>query len=172
LAALDGVSTATSATTRPMRAGERDGVEYHFLDRATFERRLAHGDFLEHAEYAGNLYGTPLDEVERRLGRGESVILEIELQGARAVRASLPDALAVFIAPPSLDELERRLEGRGTEGERAIHARLEVAERELAARGEFDYLVINDNVERASAELVEVILEETTARPTEEATGG
>jgi guanylate kinase len=172
LTTLEGVSTATSATTRARRAGERDGVEYHFLERAAFEQRIAAGEFLEHAEYAGNLYGTLRSEVEGRVGRGESVILEIELQGARSIRETLPDALAIFIAPPSLDELARRLEGRGTEAEADIAARLQVAEQELAARQEFEYLVINDNVERASEELIELIRRTTTARVREETTGG
>jgi guanylate kinase len=155
-----------------MREGEREAVDYHFLDRDTFERRVDAGEFLEHAEYAGNLYGTLRSEVEGRIARGESVILEIELQGARAVRKSLPDALAIFISPPSLEELERRLAGRGTEVESDILARLQVAEQELAAREEFEYLVINDNVERASEELIELVLGETTARLREEATDG
>jgi guanylate kinase len=147
-------------------------VQYHFLDRPTLEQRVEAGEFLEHAEYAGNLYGTLRSEVEERLERGESVILEIELQGARAVRESLPDAMAVFIAPPSFDELTRRLTGRGTEAESDIAARLEVAERELAAREEFEYSVINDNVDKASEQLIDLIRRETTAQLREEATDG
>ena len=171
LARLDGISTAVSATTRARRDGERDGIDYHFLSRERFESRVAAGDFLEHAEYAGNLYGTLWSEVDSRVARGESVILEIELQGARAVRARRPDALAVFIAPPSFDELARRLENRGTEQPGVISARLEVARRELAARGEFDHEIVNDDAERAGRELIAVVLAGTSARERKRATG-
>jgi len=155
-----------------MREGEREAVEYHFLDRDSFERRVDAEEFLEHTEYAGNLYGTLRSEVEGRIASGESVILEIELQGARSVRKSLPDALAIFISPPSFAELERRLAGRGTEAASDVLARLRVAERELAAREEFEYVIINDNVDRASEELIELVLRETTARLREEAADG
>jgi len=160
---LDRVSVATSATTRAMRAGETDGVEYRFLTREDFAAGIDRGGFLEHAEYAGNLYGTLRSEVARRLSDGDSVILEIELNGARMVRASAPDALAVFIAPPSFEELESRLRGRGTDAAEDIDRRLSVARTELAAREEFDVVIVNDDVERATKTLVQVMEDRTSA---------
>ena len=137
-----------SATTRPPRSGERDGREYHFLSPEEFERRVQAGEFLEHAEYAGNRYGTLRSEVE-----GSPVVLEIELQGARQVREALPGALQVFIAPPSFEDLRERLLGRGTDSAEGIRARLATAEEELRAQGEFPHVVVNDDVARAAAEL-------------------
>jgi guanylate kinase len=151
------VWVSVSATTRPMRPGETDGVEYYFVDRAEFERMAAAGELLEHAEYAGNRYGTPRAPVEEHLAAGQPALLEIELQGARQVRASFPDAFLVFLAPPSWDELERRLTGRGTEETGVVAARLERARVELAADSEFDRVVVNDDVGRAAAELVALI---------------
>jgi guanylate kinase len=139
---------AVSATTRPPRSGERDGREYHFLTPEEFERRVQAGEFLEHAEYAGNRYGTLRSEVE-----GGPVVLEIELQGARQVREALPGAVQVFIAPPSFEHLRERLVGRGTDSPDEIRARLATAEEELRAQGEFPHVVVNDDVERAAAEL-------------------
>jgi guanylate kinase len=146
-----------SATTRKARAGEVEGVDYHFLDRSEFDRHVAAGDFLEHATYSGNHYGTLRDEVDERNARGAPVVLEIELQGARQVRATMPEAVQIFIAPPDPADLRRRLEGRGTDDEATIDARLKVAEEELAARGEFPYTVVNDEVERAAAELAAIV---------------
>lgn len=151
---------STSATTRPERAGEIDGVDYHFLDREEFDRRVAAGDFLEHATYSGNRYGTLRTEVEERNARGAPVVLEIEVQGARQVRASMPEAVQVFIAPPDPSDLRRRLEGRGTDDEATIDARLAVAAEELAARGEFPHSVVNDDVERAADELAAIVRSE------------
>jgi len=148
---------AVSATTRAPRPGEADGREYHFLPRETFEREVAAGAFLEWVEYSGALYGTLRREVEHKLTAGDDVLLEIELRGARAVRAGMPEAVLVFIAPPSLDELARRLVARGTESAEAVARRLEIAATELAAAGEFDHVVVNDDAARAAEELAEIV---------------
>ncbi|HEV7756503.1 MAG TPA: guanylate kinase [Mycobacteriales bacterium] len=148
---------SVSATTRTPRPGEVDGVQYHFVDRAGFERMVAAGEMLEWAEYAGNLYGTPRGPVEERLAAGTYALLEIELQGARQVRRAMPEARLVFLAPPSREELARRLVGRGTEDEAAIAERLGVAEVELAAAREFDVVLVNDTVTHAAEELVQLL---------------
>ena len=148
---------STSATTRARRAGEVDGVDYHFIDRDEFDRRVAEGLFLEHATYSGNQYGTLRTEVEERNARGTPVVLEIELRGARQVRATMPEAVQIFIAPPDPADLRRRLEGRGTDDAETIESRLAVAEEELAARGEFPHTVVNDDIDRAAAELAALI---------------
>ena len=148
---------SVSCTTRPPRPGETDGVEYRFVTREEFAAMAAADQLLEHAEYAGNLYGTPRGPVEARLNAGDAALLEIELQGARQVRRAMPEAFLVFLAPPSWPELERRLTGRGTEDPGQLAARLAQAEVELAAGHEFDAVVINDDVERAAAELVDLI---------------
>jgi len=148
---------STSATTRHPRAGEADGVDYHFLARDEFDRRVAEGRFLEHATYSGNRYGTLRSEVEERVARGVPVVLEIELQGARQVRATLPEAVQIFVAPPDPADLRRRLEGRGTDDEATIAARLAVAEDELAARDEFPHTVVNDDIDRAAADLAAIV---------------
>jgi guanylate kinase len=146
-----------SATTRRPRPGERDGVDYHFLTPQEFTDHVAAGDFLEHATYSGNRYGTLRSEVERRLEEGRPVVLEIEVQGARQVRAALPAAVAVFIAPPSREALRARLVGRGTDAADQVDARMRVAERELEARPEFAHVVVNDRLEQATDELAEVV---------------
>jgi guanylate kinase len=151
------VWVSVSATTRAPRPGETDGVEYFFVDRPEFERLVAAGELLEWAEFAGNLYGTPREPVLSRLAAGLPALLEIELQGARQVRQSMPQAQFVFLEPPSWSELERRLLGRGTEAADLVAARLERARIELAARPEFDVVVVNDDVGRAAAELVALI---------------
>lgn len=145
---------SVSVTTRPPRPGERDGVEYHFVDDAEFARMVAAGDLLEHASYAGSCYGTPRAPVLERLAAGTPALLEIELQGARQVRAAMPAAQLVFLAPPSFEELARRLSGRGTEDAARVHRRLDAARIELAAEDEFDAVVVNDDVERAADALV------------------
>ena len=158
---------STSATTRPPRPGEQDGVEYHFMDPSEFERLAAAGEFLEHATYAGHRYGTLRSEVEPRLERGTSVVLEIEVQGARQIRESLPEAVQVFIAPPSPDVLRERLEGRATDRPPEIERRLRAAAEELEARDEFEHVIVNDEVDRATNELVELVqgqLAERTSR--------
>lgn len=157
------LAVAVSATTRAKRPGEVDGREYHFMSRAEFARLVEQGAFLEHAEFAGNRYGTLNTELDRIMDTGRSVILEIELQGARNVRRVRPDSVSVFIEPPSLDELARRLRDRATDAEEEIEARLEVARTEVAARDEFDHVILNDEIERATAELVRIITAETAA---------
>ena len=144
---------AVSATTRAPRAGELEGREYHFLSEAEFERRVARGEFVEHAVYAGNRYGTLRSELERP-ARG--IVLEIDLQGARQVREALPEATQIFIAPPSPADLRRRLEGRASDSPEQIARRLDVARTELAAQEEFSRVVVNDDVDAALAELVEL----------------
>lgn len=153
---------STSATTRPPREGERDGVEYHFLDGAEFARRVDAGEFLEHAVYSGNRYGTLRSEVEERTARGSPVLLEIEVQGARQVRASMPEAVQIFIAPPDPADLRRRLEGRGTDSAEVIEGRLRVAAEELEARAEFRHTVVNDDVARATEELAGIVRAEAS----------
>jgi guanylate kinase len=160
---LPELELSVSATTRPPRPGERNGVAYHFLDPQEFERRVAAGDFVEHATYSGNRYGTLRSEVERRLADGVPVVLEIEVQGARQVRATLPDALQVFIAPPSLDALRVRLVGRGTDAPDQVDERLRTAERELEAQPEFARVVVNDRLEQATDELAEIVRAELSA---------
>ncbi len=147
-----------SATTREPRPGETDGRDYFFLTPEEFRRRLEAGDFLEHASYSGNYYGTLRQEVEERLAQGHSVVLEIEVQGARQVRDSLgDDAVLIFIAPPDEDVLRERLEGRGTDSPEAIEQRLRTAEVELAARSEFPLEVVNDEVQKAASQLEKLV---------------
>jgi guanylate kinase len=148
---------SVSATTRQPRPGERDGVDYHFLTREEFDRRVADGEFIEHADYAGRSYGTLRSEVEDRLRDGVPVVLEIEVQGARQVRATMPEAVQVFIAPPSLEALRGRLIGRGTDDPAEVERRLGVAERELRARDEFEHVVVNDRLEDATEELAAIV---------------
>ena len=145
---------SVSVTTRDPRPGETDGVEYHFVDQAEFDRMVAAGELLEHATYAGNSYGTPRRPVEEKLAAGVPALLEIELQGARLVRAAMPDACLVFLAPPSFDELARRLMGRGTEDDERVRRRLDLARIEMAAEDEFDELIVNDDIESAADRLV------------------
>jgi guanylate kinase len=152
-----GLARSVSATTRPPRPGEADGREYRFLDRGEFERAVAAGEFLEWVEYSGNLYGTLIADVESRLRSGYDVILEIELRGARAIRQAMPDAMLIFIAPPSFSELTERLRGRATDSDEAIGMRLEIARTELAAAPEFDVVVVNDDAVRAAAEVAAII---------------
>jgi guanylate kinase len=148
---------SVSATTRPPRPGERDGVDYHFLTREEFDERVRAGGFVEHATYSGNRYGTLRSELERRLADGTGVVLEIEVQGARQVRAAMPDALAVFIAPPSRAALRARLVGRGTDSPEQVDERMRTAERELGAQPEFAHVVVNDRLEQATEELVGLV---------------
>jgi guanylate kinase len=154
---LPRLELSVSATTRPPRPGERDGVEYHFLSPEEFERRVREGLFVEHADYAGRRYGTLRSELDGRVRAGTPVVLEIEVQGARQVRAGVPDAVQVFIAPPSLDALRARLIGRGTDDAAEVERRLLVAEQELAAQPEFGHVVINDRLEQAIDELTDIV---------------
>jgi guanylate kinase len=145
---------SVSATTRRPRPGERDGVQYHFVDDDEFDKLVANGELLEWAEFAGNRYGTPRRAVLDRLASGAPVLLEIDLQGARLVRTSMPEARLVFLAPPSWEELVRRLTGRGTESPEVIERRLAAARIELAAESEFDETLVNTSVEDVARELL------------------
>ncbi len=146
---------SVSATTRPPRPGEIDGVHYHFVDEATFDAMVARGDMLEWAVVHGrHRYGTPRSAVEEQLEAGVPALLEIDLQGARQVRESMPSARFIFLAPPSWDDLVSRLVGRGTEDEEERERRLATARVELAAEREFDHVVINDDVQRAADEMI------------------
>jgi guanylate kinase len=157
------VGYSVSATTRAPRSGEVEGRDYHFLSRAEFERRLGAGNFLEHAAYGGNLYGTLRSEIERIFAAGRHAVLDIEVEGARQIRRSLPDAVHVFVLPPSGAELVRRLEGRNTEDAAAVRRRLEHAAQELASVGEYDYAIVNDDLARAVTQ-VSAILDAETKR--------
>jgi guanylate kinase len=148
---------SVSATTRAPRPGEQDGVDYHFLQRDEFDRRVAGGDFVEHADYAGRSYGTLRSELDARVSAGKPVVLEIEVQGARQVRAAMPEAVQVFIAPPSLDALRTRLVGRGTDDSEEVERRLRVAEQELTAQPEFAHVVVNDRLEHALDQLGAIV---------------
>ena len=148
---------SVSATTRDPRPGEGDGVDYHFLSPVEFDRRVSGGDFVEHADYAGRRYGTLRSELERRTTAGVPVVLEIEVQGARQVRAAMPEAVQVFIAPPSLAALRTRLVGRGTDDAAEVERRLQVAEEELAAQPEFGHVVVNDRLDEALDQLAEIV---------------
>jgi len=157
---LPRLELSVSATTRAPRPGERDGRDYHFLSSEEFERRMRAGEFVEHADYAGRRYGTLRAELDERVAEGAPVVLEIEVQGARQVRSAMPEAVQVFIAPPSLHALRTRLIGRGTDDSEEVERRLEVAERELAARDEFAHVVVNDRLEDALDELVRIVAAE------------
>ena len=148
---------SVSATTRRPRPGETQGVDYHFLSDDEFARRVDAGDFVEHAEYSGRRYGTLREELDGKTAGGHPVVLEIEVQGARQVRATMPEALQIFIAPPSEDALRARLVGRGTDDADQVTRRLEVAREELAAQDEFARVVVNDRLEDAAAELEGIV---------------
>ena len=154
----DDLELSVSATTREPRAGETDGVDYHFLSPEEFARRADAGDFLEHATFSGNRYGTLRSEIERTLDAGISVVLEIEVQGARQVRAAMGDeAVLIFIAPPDPEVLRERLAGRGTDSEEAIERRLETAKQELEAQQEFKHVIVNEDLGRAAQELEQIV---------------
>ena len=148
---------SVSATTRAPRPGEVDGREYYFVSRERFMEMVVQGELLEHAEFVGNCYGTPKAPVLTQLEAGLHVLLDIEVQGAAQVKKAMPEAVLVFLAPPSLEELERRLRGRGTETEEKIQGRLKTAEYEMTLAGEYDYTVVNDEVARAAAEVAEIL---------------
>jgi guanylate kinase len=154
---VPGLELSVSATTREPRDGETDGRDYHFLSREEFDRRAREGEFLEHATYSGNRYGTLRSEVEERLAAGRSVVLEIEVQGARQVRAAMPESVQVFITPPDAAALRERLERRGTDSAPDIDERLRTAELELAAQEEFQHVVVNDAVTPAAERLEEIV---------------
>jgi len=165
IAASPRIARSVSHTTRPPRPGERDGVDYHFVDVPTFERMVAAGEFLEHATVFGNRYGTSRGAVEALLARDRDVLLTIDWQGARNIRTLMPGACTIFIVPPSLDELEKRLRGRGQDSEEVIAGRLAEAKAEIRHWPEFDHLVVNDVFERALADLEAILRGERPARP-------
>jgi len=147
LEALDRFDRSVSLTTRPPRRGDVEGEDYRFVSREEFEAKKEAGELLEWAEVHGNLYGTEASWVERRLERGRGVLLEIDVQGGRSVKSRIPDSVLVFVTPPSREELENRLRGRGTDEDAVIARRLENAGRELAAAADYDYIVVNDDLD-------------------------
>lgn len=149
-----------TTTTRPRRSTEVDGVDYHFLDRVEFERRIANEQFLEYAEVHGNFYGSPIADVKRLLSSGKDVILEIDVQGGLNVRKKFPDVLLIYVTPSDLSALRRRLSGRGTESEADMRRRIANARRELASLPQYDYLVINDQLDAAVEQLRSIVLTE------------
>jgi guanylate kinase len=154
------LALSVSATTRSARPGERDGIDYHFLTHDEFERRVQSESFVEHADYAGRRYGTLRSELDERVRAGIPVVLEIEVQGARQVRAAMPQAVQVFIAPPSLAALRTRLVGRGTDDPEEVERRLRVAEHELQAQPEFAHVVVNDRLDEALEQLALIVARE------------
>ena len=151
---------SVSFTTRPPRVGEADGVNYNFVDRPEFERMIADCELLEHAEYVGNYYGTSLKVIEEKLAAGIDVLLDIEVQGAAKVRTKCPEAVLIFIIPPSFEELSRRLHGRHTDDEDVIAGRLQKAREEYKQIPVYDYLVVNDKVSEAAAEIISILVAE------------
>lgn len=148
---------SVSMTTRKPRQGEKDGIEYFFVSREQFEQSIREGKMLEYAEFVNNYYGTPLDNVNKQLDMGKEVVLEIEVQGAAQVRKKMKDAILIFIAPPSIDDLYRRLNNRGTEPKEIIEQRIEKAKREISLAENYDYIVVNDTVENAADKIMAII---------------
>ncbi len=146
-----------SATTRDIREGEIDGVDYYFIDKNTFEERIREDYFLEYTTYNDNYYGTPKSEVERLVDKGGCILLKIEVEGASNIRKAIPDALSIFIIPPSMEELERRLRGRGTETEESFQKRFMIAKEELERAPEYDYVVINDNLDLCVEQISQIL---------------
>lgn len=153
----DKIVTSISATTREPREGEKDGEAYYFITKDTFCEMIEKGEFLEHAEFVGNYYGTPRSAILKNIESGIDTILEIDVQGAKQVKASMPEAVMIFIIPPSMDELERRLRSRGTDSEQSLTARLDRAKEELAESGLYEYNVVNDEIARAVDEILAII---------------
>ncbi len=153
----NGAKLSVSATTRQPRTGEENGVHYHFLTREQFEKMIAEDGFLEYAEYCGNYYGSPKKQAEQWMSEGNDVILEIEVQGCRKIKDRNPDCVSIFIMPPSMEELEKRLRGRGTETEEVILKRLERAKEEMALSENYDYVIVNDTVAGCAAEIEAVL---------------
>lgn len=160
MAGRDDCCFSTSVTTRAPRPGEMDGREYFFIDRERFDEMVERDELLEHAVYVNNCYGTPRKYVEDKLSAGMNVILDIEVQGARQIAAKVPDAVKIFVVPPSLQELERRLVNRGTDTPEAIAGRLERARQEYCEAGIYDYIIVNDDPDVAAGELNAIILAE------------
>jgi guanylate kinase len=157
LQARDDLGYSVSATTRPMRGGERDGVDYHFLTREEFLRRVEAGEFLEWATYAGNLYGTLRSEIDRIFARGRTAVLDVEVEGARQIRATFPNSLHLFVLPPSAEVLIERLKGRNTENRELLRKRLTRASEELTAVAEYDYAIVNQDLVTAVAEVSAIL---------------
>jgi len=157
----DRLELSISATTRKPRPGEVNGVHYYFLSDDEFDRYIAESEFLEHAAYVDKRYGTLRSEVSKRTDEGMSVVLEIEVQGARQIRETMPEAVQIFIAPPSLEALKERLLMRGTDSETQVQRRLETAESELAAQNEFSYVIVNDDLKQAEDMLFKVVADKT-----------
>lgn len=155
------ISLSVSLTTRPMRGAEVNGEDYYFVTREYFERKLSENGFLEYAEYGGNLYGTPKAPVDEMLSAGKNVILEIEVQGAEKIRKLYPDSIGIFVLPPSMSSLERRLRGRGTDDEEGIQRRLNIAGEEIRRSVEYDYVVINDSIDEAADDIISIIKAES-----------
>lgn len=157
LQTYDNYALSISMTTRTPRDGERDGVEYFFTDRERFEKKISEEGLIEYACYCGNYYGTPREYVEQKLEEGKDVILEIEIQGALKIKERFPDSLLLFVTPPSARELERRLVGRGTEDEETIRRRLARASEESEGIEAYDFIVVNDNLERCVEEIHQIV---------------
>lgn len=152
---------SVSFTTRAPREGEQDGVNYHFVTREEFQARIGRGEFLEYAEYVGNYYGTSMQVIREKLERGIDVVLEIEIQGAAKVREKLPEAVSLFLVPPSFEELSRRLHARGTDSEEKIQQRLATAREEAKEIVNYDYIVVNDTVDHAVEEILAILTAES-----------
>jgi len=152
-----GIEFSVSTTTRPQRPGECDGVEYHFTDAVTFKRMIDEGEFIEYARVHGNYYGTRRRTVEAALARGADLLLDIDVQGAKEIRKHLPEAVSIFVMPPSIKVLEERLRRRGTESEEHIQRRLKNATEEIRHSRDYDYLVVNDDLAAATARMIEII---------------
>ena len=156
----DNYALSVSMTTRAPREGEVDGESYFFVDKETFERTIAEDGLIEYASYCGNYYGTPREYVEKCLQDGRDVILEIEIQGAAKVREKMPEAVSLFLVPPSFEELSRRLHSRGTDSEETIQQRLATARREVKEIVNYDYIVVNDTVDQAVGEILAILIAE------------
>lgn len=156
----DNLVFSVSYTTRAPRAGEEDGVNYHFVDKAEFERMIRDGELLEYTQYAGNYYGTALADIQKFASQGLDVLLDIEVEGASNVKRKADNAVLIFVAPPSFEELSRRLHGRRTENEEVVRARLEKAQVELKQIPNYDYLVVNDSVIRAASDIISILTAE------------
>lgn len=157
LAAEPQVQLSVSYTSRPARVGEVDGRDYHFVSRETFLEMVNRGDFLEHAEVHGNLYGTSQRWIDDAIAAGRDILLELDVQGAQQVRQRFPDAIGIFILPPSLEVLEQRLRNRGTDSEEAIVRRLSNARREVARLEEFDYVIVNQHIDEAVRDIIGIV---------------
>jgi guanylate kinase len=165
VSSVPGMETSISHTTRTPRPGEQNGVHYHFVDKQTFDAMAARGEFLEHASVFGNRYGTSRDEVESRLKRDRSVLLDIDWQGARSVKQAIPAAVGIFLLPPSREALRERLERRGQDSPEVIARRMREATSEMSHYGEFDHVVVNDDFDRALADILHIVRGDRPPRP-------